>query len=94
VPGHTHAWSTVATSTESSTHDHYQSGDVLFGVAPGGGGSGLAAGNTVNGITNPISSSENATHTHSASGTTDTGTGSGTAYDPPFMGVIWLIRAA
>ena len=94
VPGHTHAWSTVATSTESSTHTHTQTGDVLFGVAPGGGGSGLAAGNTVNGVTNPISGPENSTHTHSASGTTDAGTGSGTAYDPPFMGVIWLIRAA
>jgi hypothetical protein len=102
VPAHTHAIN-FNSGNDSPDHTHFMNGDVLFGVPPGAGGSGLAAGNTVNGITDPLTSGSIGgtpppgtpiRHTHPVVGNTDTGTGSGTAYDPPFMGVIWLIRAA
>jgi microcystin-dependent protein len=95
LPPHAHTGGGSGnTGTESAGHDHYQSGDVLFGVAPGAGGSGLAAGNTVIGIANPVTSGENVTHTHSLSYsfTTSNGPGSSSPYWPPTAGVTKVIK--
>jgi microcystin-dependent protein len=89
-----------STSIESAPHNHnFPSTNILTDVAPGGGGSGLAAGNTVTGIVGLISSSENVNHNHSmagVSGTVTFGNASPAAVPtlPPCFGVNFIIKAA
>jgi hypothetical protein len=90
-----------STGTESAPHNHnFPSTNILTGVAAGGGGSGLAAGNTVTGIVGLISSSENVNHSHglsggSASGSVTFGAASPAAVPtlPPYFGVNFIVRA-
>jgi hypothetical protein len=89
-----------STSVEGAPHNHsFPSTNILTGVAAGSGGSGLAAGNTVQGITGLITSSENVNHQHSMSGVGGTvtfGNASPAAVPtlPPYFGVNFIIKAA
>jgi microcystin-dependent protein len=79
-------------------HTHSFPGtDVLTGVPPGGGGSGLAAGNTVFGNTALVTSGAspvlNGNVTAAASAVTNSGGGQLMDVSSPSIGSLWMIRA-
>ena len=110
-------FSSVAVSLPSLAHSHgggtgfidinhnhsFPSTDILTGTVPGGGGSGLAAGNTVQGITGLISSGMNTNNPHNhgiasdsitgASGSVTFGSASPASSVPPFFAANYIVKA-